>query len=32
MTLPTIQVLEMGFTNCKLQKIDKILSSKPDEF
>ena len=32
MTLPAIQVLEMGSTNCKLQKNDTMLSTKPDEF
>ena len=32
MTLSAIQVLGMGSTNCKLQKIDTILSSKSDEF
>ena len=32
MTLPAIQILGMGSTNCKLQKIDTILSSKQNEF
>ena len=31
-TLPAIQVLGMGSTNCKLQNIDTILSKKLDEF
>ena len=32
MTLPAVQVLGMGSTNCKLQKIDTMLSTKLDEF
>ena len=31
-TLPAIQILGMGSTNCKLQKIDTMLSTKLDEF
>ena len=31
-TLQAIQVLGMGSTNCKLQKIDTMLPTKLDEF
>ena len=31
-TLLGVHVLGMGSTNCKLQKIYTMLSSKPDEF